>query len=97
MIRKLSSQIATICCEETRMVSKFHEKMFKKFNYMEGAMKKFGCKMVCNQAERTLKKMQPVLIQSFQDEFKTPGGHHSVRPTVLRSMLMRCNQKSKLT
>ena len=69
----------------------------RKFDCMEECeMKEYvGCKMVCKQAERSLKMMQTLLIQSFEEEFETQGSHHFVMPLV--SILMNCDLKNKLT
>ena len=65
--------------------------MPKKFDCMEeDELNEYvRCKMVHNQEERPLKMMQPVLIQSFEDEFEIPRGHHLVTPAVPGSVMMK--------
>ena len=65
--------------------------MPKKIDCMEeGEMKVcVECKIVCYQAERSLKMMQLVYIQSIEDEFEIPGSHHSVTPTLLVTIFMK--------
>ena len=73
--------------------------MLKTFDCTEdGEMKEYvGWKMVHSQAERSLKMMQPVLMQSFTDKVMIPGGHHLVTQSILGSILMICDPKKKLT
>ena len=63
---------------------------------MEGEMKEYvACKMVCNQAERSLKMMQPVLIHNFE-VFRIQGSHHLVTPLVPGSILIRYDPENEL-
>ena len=73
--------------------------MIKKFDCMEeGEIKEYiGCKVVCHWAEKSLKMTQPVLIQSFEDEFEIPEGCHLVTTAVPGSILMKYDPKKNLT
>ena len=74
------------------------KKMPKKFDCIEeGEMKEYVGYMGQNQAERSLKMMQPVLIQSFEDEIKTPTGCRSVISAVTGSILVKGDPKNTMT
>ena len=51
-------------------------------------------KMVCIQAERSLIMMEPVLNQSFEDEFEIPPGCPSLRAAVPGTFLMNSDPKN---
>ena len=71
--------------------------MLKKIECPEGEMKEYvGCKMVCNQTERSLKLSQLVLIQSFKNELEKPLDHCSVISAIPGSILIKCDPKEQV-
>ena len=55
-----------------------------------GELKEYvGCKINHNKEERAMKITQPVMIQSFEDEFDLPGGAAPNTPAVAGSILVK--------
>ena len=57
-----------------------------------GEMKEYvGCKLTINKKERSMKFTQPVLIQSFEDEFKLPSYNYKT-PGEPHKVLHKCEE-----
>ena len=56
-----------------------------------------GCKITINEEAGTVKFMQPVLLQSFKDEFNLPEGKTSNYPATAGSVLTKGDKTSKLS
>ena len=67
------------------------EEMIKRFDCdVIGNMDKYvGCKLTRNREERSLKFTQPVMIQSFEDEFQIT--HKERIPASPGQVLLRCD------
>ena len=70
-------------------VKKEKQKLMKEFDCTdEGELTKYvGCKITRNKDEGWLKFTQPVLLQSFADEFKTKGLKHYETPMETNKIL----------
>jgi hypothetical protein len=63
-----------------------------------GELKEYvGCKVDCNMEERWIKLTQPVLLQSFTDEFELPDGDTPKTPATPGSVLQKGDPKDCIT
>ena len=60
-------------------------------------MEYVGCKVDINKEVGTVKFMQPVLLQSYKDEFNLPEGQMSSYPATAGSVLTKGDMTNKLT
>jgi len=80
-----------LCIGSKENVLKAKKEMMERFDCDEvGNMDEYvGCKLERNYSNRSLKFTQPVLLQSFEDEFDLPEGKAPVTPAEAGSILVK--------
>lgn len=75
----------------TEAVARAKEEMMNRFDCDEvGELEEYvGCKIDINREERSVKITQPVLLQSFVDEFELPDGYAPRTPAIAGDVLVR--------
>jgi hypothetical protein len=78
-----------LCCGNKNAVMAAKREMLKRFDCDEvGELKEYiGCKIEHNKEKRFMKLTQPVLLQSFEDEFNLPDGRTPNTPAEPGSVL----------
>lgn len=88
-----------LCIGPKTAVMKSKQEMKKVFDVDDvGEMNEYvGCKVERNEKERKLRLTQPVMLQSFQDEFELKGSRQPTTPAVAGQVLNKTDKDKTLT
>jgi hypothetical protein len=88
-----------LICGPREQVEIAKQKMMKRFECDEvGELKEYvGCKVDYNREEGWIKLTQPVLMQSYTDEFDLPEGETPRTPATPGGVLQKCDPKDAIS